>query len=158
VTVLAIDPGCEKSAWVLYDGERPFDHQIEENNALLSRLRLNDLPFDAVVTEQVTSYGMAVGAEVFETVFWTGRFHEAAQVHWRKAARVPRRDVKLHLCQSARAKDANVRQALLDRFGGKDKACGKKTAPGPLYGLKADEWQALALAVTYYDLHGATIK
>ena len=38
-----------------------------------------------------------------------------------------RQEVKLHLCNSARAKDANIRQALIDRFGGKDKAIGRKT-------------------------------
>ena len=58
---------------------------------------------------------MAVGAEVFETVHWSGRFTEAL---WpTPVVQLPRRAVKLHLCGSARAKDPNIRQALLDRFG-----------------------------------------
>ena len=60
---------------------------------------------------------------------------------------VLRRDVKLHVCQSPRAKDANVRQALLDRFG----PPGTKKAPGTTYGITKDTWQALAVAVTWDD-------
>ena len=55
----------------------------------------------------------------------------------------------MHLTNSARAKDANVRQALLDKFGpGKEKAVGKKATPGPLDGLTGDCWSALGVAVT----------
>jgi hypothetical protein len=60
-----------------------------------------------------------------------------------------RRAVKLALCGDSRAKDANIRQALIDRFGGKDAAIGRKAAPGPLYGISRDVWSALAIAVTY---------
>jgi len=55
-----------------------------------------------------------------------------------------------------RAKDANIRQALIDRYGpGKDKAIGQKKTPGPLYGFKSHEWAALAVAVTWMDQQGA---
>lgn len=153
MTVFAIDPGNEQSAWVLYDGQRVLDHAKVSNDVLLAQVETMEtlwhLPVvHQVVIEQVESFGMAVGREVFETVFWSGRFAQAcpARVRW---DRLPRKAVKLHLCQSMRAKDANIRQALLDRFGEK----GTKKAPGPLYGIRADEWSALALAVTWHDLH-----
>jgi hypothetical protein len=92
------------------------------------------------------SYGMAVGAEVFDTVLWAGRFAEAARRV--PVVMLPRRAVKLALCGDSRAKDANIRQALLDRFGG-SAAVGRKAAPGPLYGISRDVWSALAIAVTY---------
>jgi len=152
--VFAIDPGNELSAWVLYDGHTILAHAKEGNDGLLSDLR--HLPHiyretwpDVVVIEQIESFGMAVGREVFETVFWSGRFAQASAVRFE---RLPRRAVKLHLCHSMRAKDANIRQALLDRFGGAA-AKGTKYARGPLYGIRADEWSALALAVTWYDTH-----
>jgi len=48
--------------------------------------------------------------------------------------------------------DSTIRQAMLDRYGpGREKAIGKKKSPGPLYGIRKDEWQALALAVTFFD-------
>jgi hypothetical protein len=50
------------------------------------------------------------------------------------------------------AKDANIRQAILDRFGGKEKAIGKKANPGPLYGVKSHLWSALAVALYISDV------
>ena len=146
--VFAVDPGTRESAWVLFDGVRVRDHAIEPNDVLLARLRSMDMQaVEAVVVEQIESFGMAVGREVFETVFWTGRFVERSRG---KGLRMPRKAVKLHLCQSLRAKDANIRQALLDRFGG-EVAKGTRRQPGPLYGIRSHEWSALAIAVTWWE-------
>jgi hypothetical protein len=144
-TILAIDPGTTQSAWLRYDGSRPQGFGITANNVLVRALRTGGLP-DVVVIEKVESYGMAVGAEVFDTVLWAGRFAEAA--HRVPVVLLPRRAVKLALCGDSRAKDANIRQALLDCFGG-SAAVGLKAAPGPLYGIARDVWSALAIAVTY---------
>jgi hypothetical protein len=103
------------------------------------------------VCERVRSFGMPAGAELFETCEWAGRFQELAtgqEINWHWLTRI---DVKSHLCNSAKAKDANVRQVILDRFGGKEKALGRKAAPGPLYGVKADAWSALAIGLTWMD-------
>ena len=58
----------------------------------------------------------------------------------------------MHLCGNNSAKDSNVRQALIDRFprsgGGKTPQIGTKGDPGPLYGIKKDEWAALGVAIT----------
>jgi hypothetical protein len=76
-SVLAIDPGTTRSAWLRFDGERPLGFGITANDVLVRALRTGGLP-DVVVIEKVESYGMAVGAEVFDTVLWAGRFAEAA--------------------------------------------------------------------------------
>ena len=144
-TILAIDPGTTRSAWLRFDGDRPEGFGITANDVLVPALRTGGLP-DVVVIEKVESYGMAVGAEVFDTVRWAGRFAEAA--HRVPVVMLPRRAVKLALCGDSRAKDANIRQALIDRFGG-SAAIGRKAAPGPLYGISRDVWSALAIAVTY---------
>ncbi len=100
-----------------------------------------------LVIEQIAAMGMAVGAEVFETCFWSGRFAQA----WRgPCERLKRHEIKMHLCGNMRAKDANIRVALMDRFGG-SQSVGKKKTPGPLYGIAGDQWSALAVAVTWYD-------
>lgn len=148
--MIAIDPGNEQSAWVCYDQATVIGAGIEDNESLRQRMyRCAEFVSDGpLVIEMIASYGMPVGREVFETCLWIGRFMEAAG----GAELVYRKDVKMHLCGSTRAKDANIRQALIDRFGpGKDKAIGKKASPGPLYGFKADMWAALAVAVTYID-------
>jgi hypothetical protein len=168
--VLAIDPGSERSAWLVLRDGRPaliggtatdepiHAHGIVDNDDLLRSLRFGDLPNgllglgDVVVIEQIESFGMAVGREVFDTVHWAGRFTEAA--HPTPVVQLPRRAVKLAICGSAKARDANIRQALIDRFGG-SAAIGRKATPGPLYGVAKDVWSALAIAVTYADQEAA---
>ena len=159
----AIDPGPESSALVVCAGDRVLEHGTFANPDLLARIsgRLRYRTHHLVI-EQVASMGMAVGAEVFETVFWSGRFAQAwagyhAEMPWH---RVKRHEVKWHLCGSMRAKDANIRQAILDRFGGKDRAIGKKHAPGPLYGVRSHEFAALAVALTWADTkaHAVTVR
>jgi hypothetical protein len=54
----------------------------------------------------------------------------------------------MHLCNSMRAKDANVRQALIDRFG----PVGTKKQPGKLYGVATHYWAALGVAVYSADV------
>jgi hypothetical protein len=146
--IVAIDPGSEQSAWLAFSEGRPRKFAITPNELLLEDLRIGVVPADVVVIEQIESYGMAVGREIFATVHWAGRFTEAA--HPTRVVQLPRRAVKLALCGSSRAKDANIRQALLDRFGG-SAAKGTARAPGPLYGISKDVWSALAIAVTYAD-------
>lgn len=156
MTVLAIDPGSEQSAWVLWDGSTVHGHGKVPNADMVYGFDSVVPKPDAIVFEQVASYGMAVGAEVFATVWWAGRMFQQAltdtPIHC-DCHQMFRRDVKLHLCGQARAKDSNIRQALIDRFGGKETAIGTKHSPGPLYGLKGDCWQALALGVTWWDLN-----
>ena len=105
-SVLAIDPGSSQSAWLRFDGTRPGAFGITANEILVKALRSGGLP-DVVVIEKIESYGMAVGAEVFDTVWWAGRFAEAAGRV--PVVMLPRRAVKLALCGDSRAKDANIR-------------------------------------------------
>lgn len=148
--VLAIDPGNELSAWCLLEDNAPIRSAKEKNEDVLERLRAGgwggtDFP---LAVEMIASYGMPVGREVFETCLWIGRFVEAWAARGGQYQLVYRRDVKLFHCESVRATDANIRAALIDRFGpGKQKAIGTKKEPGPLYGLKGDEWSALAVAL-----------
>jgi hypothetical protein len=148
VAVLAIDPGPEQSAYTLYKDGHPIEFAKIPNDEMLYRCRLTWDSGITLVIEQIAAMGMAVGAEVFETCVWTGRFIEAWQGDW---DRVKRHEVKMALCDNMRAKDANIRQAIIDRYGGKDKAIGRKASPGPLYGLSGDCWSALAVAITWTE-------
>lgn len=147
-TILAIDPGNTKSAWVLRRESTIEAKGIDPNDVVAEALarKLTFGGVDHLAVEMIASYGMAVGAEVFETCVWIGRFVQA----WgREYSLVYRKDVKLFLCGTTKAKDANIRQRLIDLHGpGKDAAIGTKKSPGPLYGVHADEWAALAVAMT----------
>lgn len=148
--ILAIDPGSTQSAFVVWDGARKVNAEILSNPLMVAAVSgcAQIGIIDALYIEKIACYGMAVGAEVFETCVWTGRFIQAWESETEKPyERIPRGEIKLHLCRSNRAKDANVRQALIDRFG----APGTKSNPGPLYGITSHCWAALAVAVCAHD-------
>ena len=150
MNILAIDPGTEESGWCSFHPDRGvLGCGVKPNDIMLDEVRSSCA--DVLAIELVASYGMPVGREVFETVRWIGRFQQV----WNcpdDVMLIYRRDVKLHLCNSAKAKDANIRQALLDMFprtgGGKMPQIGTKSKPGPLYGVSSHAWSALALAIT----------
>lgn len=154
--LLAIDPGNTESAYVVIDGQcRPERFAKVPNDELLAGVGLAGVGVDLVVIEMVASYGMAVGAEVFETCVWIGRFQQAL-LSWVGADNihlVKRLPVKLHHCHDSKAKDANVRQALVDRFapGQPNHGKGTKRQPGWFYGFHSDVWASYALAVYAAD-------
>lgn len=150
--LLAIDPGPKESAYVLIEyGQVAFYRKAGNSDLLAALPPIADA--DIAICERIRSYGMPVGAEVFETCEWVGRFWQA----WvdsslrREWHFVTRKEAVTNLCGNPRAKDANVRQAIIDRFGGKDAAIGKKARPGPLYGISGDCWAALAVGLTWLD-------
>lgn len=140
--ILAIDPGTTRSGWCILDASRVCDSGVSDNHDVLRWVQAGQ-DCDTLAIEMVASYGMAVGREVFETVRWVGRFQQA----WRRpddVRLVYRGQVKSHLCGSMRAKDANIRQALIDLLG----PPGTKARPGATYGVRSHAWAALAVAVT----------
>jgi hypothetical protein len=139
--ILAIDPGTEQSGWCLFEKRQVTCSGIAPNEEILRMMRSH--PDIALAIEMIASYGMPVGREVFETCVWIGRFQQAHPTP-DDVRLVYRKDVKLHLCGSARAKDANIRQALIDKLG----PIGTKKTPGPLYGVTSHAWAAVAVAVT----------
>lgn len=173
--VLAIDPGPKLSAYLILDGGVPTLFAKIPNDTLLDSLRshlASGVP--TLACEMIQARGMGVSADTFDTVFWAGRYCE----RWMPGAfvRVFRSQVKAHICGQQKAKDSNIRIALIDKFGGADIAIGGKKCPkckgkmwigrdhapctcddgwlyrpGPLHGLAADCWSALAIAVTWRE-------
>jgi hypothetical protein len=156
--ILAIDPGNSESAYVLLDHptRRPLEFAKLDNWALVDRLyRIRERDhITRVAIEMVASYGMPVGADVFETCVWIGRFAHQLETHTNaRVDLVKRHPVKLHHCHTAAAKDSNIAQALKDRFalGQPNHGKGTKASPGWFYGFAADVWQAYALGVYLAD-------
>lgn len=150
--ILAIDPGTHQSGWALYENSVVLDSGVFPNEKMLAFIK--DRPAHTpmlMAVEMIASYGMAVGKEVFETCVWIGRYKQA----WHspdEVLLVYRKDVKMHLCGTSKAKDANIRQAIIDMYpgsgGGKCPQIGTKGQPGPLYGVTSHAWPALAVAIT----------
>ncbi|WP_040281385.1 hypothetical protein [Tessaracoccus massiliensis] len=152
--ILAIDPGNIESAYVIIDSDdcRVIWADKLDNDALYMQLAEGSTHYyEMAAIEMVASYGMAVGHEVFDTCVWIGRFDTACRGGWPR--HVFRREVKLHHCHDSRAKDSNIRQALVDRFapGQPNHGKGTKAQPGWFHGFSADIWQAYALAVYVAD-------
>lgn len=152
--VVAVDPGHARSAYAVLVRSRgaaypTITHSgLESNEAMLTILSNYSFDGHMLAIEKLQGMGMAVGQEVLDTALWSGRFIQV----WHPApwCRVPRISVKVHLCGVAKAKDPNVRAAIMDRFGGAS-AKGTKAAPGPLYGVRADVWSAVGVGLTYLE-------
>ncbi len=153
MTVLAIDPGSKESAYVLWDGVRILQKAKLTNEAvcdLVGRVALMDMSVQCIAIEQIVgSYGQNAGMEVMMTAHWSGRFVQrwATQRSDASALLLPRKTVVTHVCGHGKANDSNVRAALIDRVG----EVGKKSQQGPCWGVSADIWAALAVAVTAFD-------
>ena len=150
---LAIDPGPAQSGWCLLLGDELLDSGVRPNADMLDFIKHRHFQIypARVAIEMIASYGMPVGKEVFETCLWIGRFVQA----WRdpdSVLLVYRKDVKMHLCGTVKAKDGNVRQAIIDLYpasgGGATPQIGTKAKPGPLYGVSSHAWPALGVALT----------
>lgn len=147
--ILAIDPGPEHSGWVVYSGGEVLGCDTGTHNDELKEIvSISDL-YNVLAVEWFESYGMPVGATVFEAVAWVGRFEQAALHRKKVITRITRSRCALELCQTKRAKESALRQRLIDLHGGDRRAAiGIKKAQGPLYSVKGHAWSALAVAYT----------
>ena len=147
--VLAIDPGPEKTAYAAINREdlSVYEFGIKPNEEMLNLIR-GFLCHVDVRIEMIASYGMAVGASVFNTCVWIGRFKQVAlDSRANSVDTIFRKDVKLCLCGNPRAKDANIRQAIIDKYealhGG---SVTKKN--GMLHKASKDVWAAIGVGLT----------
>ena len=132
--IVAVDPGREKSGLVEWDpvlGRLSFHDAAIDNDELRYWLYAWRQCRDEagagaeLVIEQIRCYGMTAGADLLDTVHWSGRFEES----WHRGNSLPcllmpRMAVKMHLCHDSRAKDANIRQALPVVLGHLDRPVG----------------------------------
>lgn len=156
VGTFAIDPGPAQSGWCVLAGGRVLSSGVHPNAEMLERVSTR--VYATMAIEMIASYGMPVGREVFETCVWIGRFIQAW--HDPEAVKlVYRKDVKIHLCGTTKAKDGNVRQAIIDLYppsgGGATPQIGTKAKPGPLYGVSSHAWPAIGVALTVQAQQGA---
>ena len=152
--LLAIDPGNAQRAFCLMrDDYTPLNKGKVSNAELLEYIAGHGAGVSMLVTEMIASYGMPVGAEVFETCVMIGKIEQLADSLGIPHCRVFRAEEKLYICHDSRAKDTNIRHALIERFAQHDKArgTGTKKQPDHFYGFANDMWAAYAVGVVYLD-------
>ncbi len=185
--ILGIDPGNEVSHGIVWDGNRVIEAFSLTNEEMRHYVQM----FEGVIAiEKVTPSKprmfnpkkKAEGQEpqmipapmpqsVLDTAVWIGRFIECArgkQVHL-----IKRKDVRQQICQHGGAKDADIRRAIIDRYGepmvwqemkdGDGNTIVKKSGPekgqskrehvyNPIYGqIVGDQWQAFGVALTAWE-------
>ena len=148
--ILGLDPGSNASAFVIWDTELEeiLTHGIP-NNYLLERLfeeeRLVNQG-DVVVIEMFQNFGTKAnaGASIFYSCIFIGKVLKICERLKVKTLLIPRKTIVSHHTKTVTGSDSTVRKVMLQKF---PKGTAKK--PGVSYGLKEDEWQALA-ALSYY--------
>jgi hypothetical protein len=155
MTIAAIDPGTTESALLLYDGTSVVECCTLPNAEMLAKVRRlgeTEPPGTFLAIEDVVHYSdRPAGRAVFQTMRWAGRFEEA-WCHARDGAVVvwySKPQTSEFVTGNPRAKDALVRARLAARWGYTLRR-GEAIRTGPLAGVVGDEWQALALAVTWW--------
>jgi hypothetical protein len=144
--IYAVDPGNIDTGYVVYNTDPREIVEIGKiaNEEMREHLKTNKYKAEHLVIEMIASYGMPVGASVFETCVWIGRYVEV----WGKSYEpMFRKSCKMAICGSMKANDSTIRRALIDIF--EPDLPEKKRPSGPLKGVTKDMWAALALAVTY---------
>lgn len=189
MNILAIDPGTTESAYVVYDTATmvlgDFGKVLNETMDEIVEIKADRSYCEHMAIEMPACYGMVTGQTVMETCRWVGIFQKGfGEEHTSLVYRKKRNNelgiesVTMHLCNSTRAKDPNIRQAIIDKYGGEDIAIGNKKCPkckgkgwfgsgrsvcmvcngnqweyppGPLCGVTKDVWSAIAVAITFAE-------
>ena len=157
IPLLGIDPGPIESGWAIRHEEGKWFFGNTENTKLadgdiwvwnvlkiigIERIQPRFVP------GKPGGRGGYIGKETLETCEWVGRFDCLAGC-------IPhliyRATLGTALCGSPRAKDTDIKAAIIDRFGGDAKSVvGTKKNPGPLFGtrgLGSHVWIALGCAL-----------
>lgn len=166
--IFSIDAGNIQSAYCILDKNlKPIKFGKVTNEELLEIIQ-NEVHLvrkadgtyganiDHFALEMVASYGLTVGKEVFDTCLWVGRFYQAIVEQGNvQPTLIYRKDEKMALCGFMRAKDSNIRHALIERFAKFDFKNGKGTKKNPdwFYGFRVDIWAAYAVAIAYNDIY-----
>ena len=151
MTIIGIDPGAKQSGFVVWNptSKTITYSYIGENDFLLGCIR-EAPPKSIVAIEQLRGYGLRVGNDTFDSIWWSGRFAQAAKSSGMPFVILPRADICNHLTDNPKCGDKGIRDALIDRYG----QPGSKKEPGRLYGIKSHLWAALAAAVVAGETEG----
>lgn len=155
--VLAIDAGNIESAYIIFDTiiNRVVQKGFMNNDTFLEEISKSK--FDEVAIEKIVSLGAVAGQTTFDTAFMNGRLYQFFKDKFNLIPNLySRLDIKMHLCLTTRAKDPNIRGALINRFG----EPSTKKNPHDRYNELTDGiyfgthfWSCLAVAMYHIEPH-----
>ena len=144
--LLAIDPGPVQSGVAWWNGIEARG-EILPNHSALALIWDIAQPADIVAFEQFVPMGQRVDDNSIKTCEFTGVLKHTLRQFGHSLLPISRREVKQHVLGRVTGTDADVRAALIARFG----PPGTKSAPGTLHGITGHMMAAFAVAVTAYD-------
>lgn len=151
--IFAIDAGTTQSGFCIMDSEtyKPLLFGKEDNEEVLKYVL--EGCYDVLVYEEFASYGMPIGRSTIASITWNGRFIQAAVSLFKPYYPIYRSEEKIAICGTMKAKDANIRQALIDRFAEFDLKQGKGTKNNQdfFYGFHSDIYSAFAVGLTWIE-------
>lgn len=159
MNILSIDAGTTESGYCLGTSEyNPLQFGKISNEELLKIVK--EAEYEILLYEEFQCYGMAVGQSTIISITWNGRYIQSALDRGLKVEPILRKEEKMCLCGTMRAKDTNIRQALIDRFATFDYKNGKGTKGNQdfFYGFSKDSWSAFAILTTYLDKEKGVFK
>lgn len=159
--IAAVDPGEKESGYVLLSDDLrvlqattwPNAQLLKEIAAVRASLARASLAIELsrpFLMQRAGQKGAFFPSQLLHQAAWAGIF--AASGELEDVSFYDRRAVKLQLLGRTNGGDAEIRQALIARYGGtRADAIGVKAKQGPLYGVTGDAWAALALAITHAE-------
>lgn len=140
---IGIDPGQNKSGFVVCNEFKPIDCGIEDNEdvreLLINANIVRGMPAKLIIEKPICRKWS--GSSVSETAIWAGIF-QSAWPDWRNVELLTRQKVRMRTV-GKKATDAKIKRYLIDRFPQFVDNCFKN--------FRADIWQAYALVVVYLD-------
>lgn len=159
MNILAIDPGNEESAFVIWDTER----KRCINKGKIKNIDMLDIisnsNYKEACIEMISSYGMPIGQTTIDSCVWIGIFKNEIENTGKKAYLIFRQSVKMHHCHSLNGiNDSSVNMVLKQKYG-EDNTIKKPNLVfwneeveenmGTKY-MNGDIWSALSIA-TYWS-------
>lgn len=147
--ILTIDPGNEKSAWVLFDEQKETVFQCgkQNNEIVYEKIKSFSSISELCCIEMISSYGR-IGSSVLDTCVWIGIFAEA--FGRKKVEYFFRKTITTYHTGSPKGNDSTIRSVLISRYGNGNTRI--KQTGTILEGITADMWQALAIAIYKSDI------
>lgn len=146
--IIGIDPGPTKSGLCGWDGKIPSYPIYSENNDIRADLtRIHIDKKEAILAIEKPVCQRYSGVEVSDTAIQAGVFSGVwgpKNVHL-----ITRSKIRWHIGNIRKTNDSVVRACLINRIY---PDYNRVRDPGPLVGITGDIWQALAVAVTCFDL------
>mgnify|MGYP003132673000 CR=1 FL=1 len=169
--ILGLDPSEKRTGFALYDTEArlvlgsavlSLDDALKvvragkahEGGPVRLRPGVPVASWSFVVVERFRSQGV-INSDIIRGIEASGMLYEAA----RSACDSVRWIFRLNVCRalhvSGRGKDSQIIDRACEMHGGsRAEAKGKKAAPGPLYGVAGDAWQALGAVLATLEIDG----